>query len=85
MFLLGSPTNDRIRRILKSEAHSPFSYSNTGATRTLLPEEYDVRTLTGICLRSPHDHIGVHGIDLHQPTFPPPALAGHQSRTGPTE
>jgi hypothetical protein len=43
MFLLGSPTNDRVRRILKSQARSPFSYSDTGATRTLLPAEYEAQ------------------------------------------
>ncbi len=43
MFLLGSPTDDRIRRILAAQTRSPFSYSNTGATRTLLPAEYEVQ------------------------------------------
>ena len=43
MFVLGSLTDDRIRRILEAHRHSPFSYSNQGATRTLLPAEYEVR------------------------------------------
>jgi len=43
MFLLGSPTDDRIRRILTAQRRSPYSYSNTGATRTLLPAEYELQ------------------------------------------
>jgi len=43
MFLLGSPADDRIRRILADQKSSPFSYGNTGASRTLLPAEYDVQ------------------------------------------
>ncbi len=43
MFLLGSPTDERIRRILTAQRRSPFSYSNTGASRTLLPAEYEVQ------------------------------------------
>jgi uncharacterized protein (UPF0548 family) len=43
MFLLGSPADDRIRQILAAQKRSPFSYRNTGATRTLLPAEYDVQ------------------------------------------
>jgi uncharacterized protein (UPF0548 family) len=43
MFLLGSPSDERIRRILAAHRRSPFSYANTGATRTLLPAGYQVR------------------------------------------
>jgi uncharacterized protein (UPF0548 family) len=43
MFLLGSPTDEGIRRILKAQRLSPFSYTDTGGTRTLLPAEYEVR------------------------------------------
>ena len=43
MFLLGSPGIDRIRQILEDNSRAPFSYPETGATRTLLPPDYLVQ------------------------------------------
>lgn len=42
MFLLGSGTDARIRRILKDQRRSRFSYEGAGRTRTLLPAGFEV-------------------------------------------